>query len=324
MRTRTAFKYVALPASAALLALTGCASSGSGGPSAASTGNSATPLKLVKAAYTTTTAAKSARYAIVFRVNSAKTQSATPTINGVEDFEHHSSDTTSTIPELGAMESRQIGRDVYVKMPSSALVGQLFKTTKPWMHTRISDSLPAAFASLFGGGGPDPTEYLKLLTSVSSSVTAVGTDDVRGQRSTQYRMTFDEAKIRKLDAQMGDCSDDEAASDASTPLYVWLDGQGRLTRLQVDISNSSSAGGAGAVPSSSASLSTQQNAGEAESMAFEFYDYGVPVNIQPPPADQTQTINDPLGNTPDPSASSDCTSSGSGSATPVPPTTNHS
>ena len=294
MRSRTTFRYLALPASAALLALTGCASSGAGGGTASSTSHKAAAQKVIQAAYTTTTAAKSARIAITFEAVGPTSASAAATITGAEDFEHKRSETTSSLAGVGTIEQRQIGSDIYVKLPSSLAATQLVpKPIKPWTHIRLTDlHMPAGLASLWGSTGSDPTAYLKLLTSVTSSVTAVGTDDVRGQQSTHYRMTFDAAKIRKLDEQLGDCGDDgdDPSSDANTPLNVWLDSQGRLTRMQIAMNQDSSTGTSGAP-----SVSPPQSGSEPGAITFEFYDYGAPVSIEAPPADQTQTINDPLG-----------------------------
>ena len=313
MRIRTAVQYVALPASAALFALTGCASSGSGGPSAASTGNKATPLSLIKAAYTSTTAAKSARIATSITVNNASgAKNLGVAMTGVEDFEHHRSDTTTSWDSMGTIEQRQIGPDIYIKMTGAMAAAQRqLNANKPWSHTRIvNDPIPAALSSIMGGANADPTALVKLLTSVTSSVTAVGSDDVRGQHSTHYRMTFDEAKIRKLDAQMGDCPDDEptAGTDSNTPLDVWLDGQGRLTRMWISITQDASSAESGGATS----VTPLRDAEASGAFTVEFYDYGAPVSIEAPPADQTKTISDPLG---DSSDSSSCV--GSGTARPT-------
>jgi hypothetical protein len=318
-------RYIALPASAALLTLTGCASSGSGGGSASPSTDKAGAQKAIEAAYTTTSAAKSARIAITFQVTGTNVYGGSGTsVTGAEDFANKRSETTSTLPGAGTIEQRQIGSDIYVKLPRSLTQAQLVpKPIKPWTHIRLTDfPMPAGLASIFGGAGSDPMGYLKLLTSVTSSVTAIGTDDVRGQQSTHYRMTFDAAKIRKLDAQLGDCGDggDDPSSDAKTPLNVWLDSQGRLTRMQISMNQGSSTD----TPSGEPSASTPQSGSEPGAITFEFYDYDAPVSIEAPPADQTQTINDPLGDTPSSSGQGDCTSSGFGSGSgsaSVPPST---
>jgi hypothetical protein len=288
MRIPAPVRYVALPASAALLALTGCASNGSGGGPAASSTPKATPLKLVQAAYATTTAAKSARIAMRF---TAGTDGRAASIDGIEDFANQRAESTASIPGMGTVEQREIGSDSYIKISLTAPgAPKLFNGVKPWMHGHNwNDQMPAGLSSIMGGGGSDPADFVKLLTSVTSSVTAVGTDDVRGQESTHYRMTFDAAKIRKLDAQMGDCSDEDT-SDANTPLNLWLDSQGRVTRMQMTNNGATTESGA---PSSSPTAASQQaqaqvQATQTMTMTIEFYDYGVPVTVQRPPADQTQ------------------------------------
>lgn len=305
-------RCVALPASAAALALTGCASSGT----TASTSQKVNAQKLIDAAYTTTTAAKSARMAMTF--NSDTHTGGDMTVAGIEDFEHQSAEDTTSVAGMGTIEHRQIGLDTYIKMPDALAKLQLnHNASKPWTHIRLPKNLiPAGLSSLMGGAGPDPAGYVQLLTSVSSSVTAVGTESVRGQRSTHYRMKLDEAKIRKLDAQMGDCGDDdENSSDDNNSLNVWLDGQGRVTRIRISVNDSASTPAPGDTPTSPPSLSPSPSAAESGAVTIEFYDYGVPVSIQAPPADQTQTIPDAFGDSTN--SSNSCTSvSASGGGAP--------
>jgi hypothetical protein len=134
---------------------------------------------------------------------------------------------------------------------------------------------PSGMSLLAGGPTSAPALLVRLLTSVSSSVTQVGSGVVRGQQSTHYRIAIDAAKMRKLEASMGDCDDDATASDAPTPIDVWLDGQGRLTRMQI---------------TDTAPSDMQISSPSTITMTLELYDYGVPVTVEPPPADQIQDL----------------------------------
>ena len=313
MRLRTSIRYVALPASAALLLLTGCGSGGSGnGPAATSTPDLADPLKMIQAAYTTTTSAKTARIAFTFGITGSGTPSSGGlTFNISEDFDNNAlEESMDLLGQNDPVQARVIGRNVWVKPSKTSTPDpsvHLPPITKPWLHELLPkiDQDSSRPSSLFGGSGPDPTAFLKLLTGVSSSVTQIGTDVVRGQRSTHYRITLDAAKIAKLDGETGDCNSGDSASAAATPVDVWLDGQGRLTRMQISdklTPPSESDVPSGDLPTDFPSALASEALGHlpaapatsdfpAMTITLEVYDYGAHLHVSPPPAGQVQDVS---------------------------------
>lgn len=329
MRIRTSIRYVALPASAALLVLTGCASSGSGGngPAATSTPNTSNPLKVIQAAYTTTTAAKTARSMVSLKVD-LPGQSATGNgliMNGLEDFGKQSAD--ETISDVGqGSEIRIIGHDAYLRIPKDSDIEPsvpLPAIHKPWLHIAVPDDAIArssSLAAIFGSSRPDPTQFVKLLTDVSSSVQRVGSDLIRGQQSAHYRLSFDPSKTGELNKTMDGCDESSSAPKDETPVDVWVDGQGRLTRMQIsektrlpsasdfakslpsdfprnwpsDLPSGIPSGWPTDLPTDLPSAFPTGLFGTGETITFsitiELYDYGTALNIVPPPAAQTQNV----------------------------------
>jgi hypothetical protein len=307
-------RYVALPASAALLVLTECASSGSGGaPAASSPPGAGSPMKLIRAAYQTTTSAKTARMTLATDVSfPGGSENLNPfTIDIVEDFQHNILEETMDVPNQGNLEARLLGNDVYIRMPAYATSDPDFKgptPAKPWMYFRVPSGDEGASSELFSvldGSVANPKEFVLLLTGASSSVTRLGTDVVRGQQSTHYRLSIDAAEIMKMAGSDLNC---DSAADTTTPVDVWLDGQGRLTRMKVsekfpsdfspdpspvDIPTEPSVGPGSAWPTNaptSLPSPARPSGSPALSMTIEVYDYGADLHVSPPPRDQVQDV----------------------------------
>jgi hypothetical protein len=271
----------------------------------------------------TTTAAKTARITLSIDftgLGDTGTDSAPFTLNFADDFEHNALEETAEADQ-GTVEARIIGTDVFVKDSKGAAPDPSFHLpplTKPWIHLSLpmaDQSSPSALSSLLGGSDTDPTGLVKLLTGASSSVTRLGTDLVRGQQSTHYRLSLDAAKIAKLDGEMGDCASDPA-SEASSPVDVWLDGHGRLTRMKLSQKFQLPSASDFPIPPRSTGMPTDVPTGlptnvpsgwptdiptglpsaatpdeqPAITTTIEVYDYGTVLNVTPPPADQVQDV----------------------------------
>ena len=190
------------------------------------------------------------------------------------------------------------GRTVYVRSGLLALLGG---GAKPWVSMTAPDR-PAA-------GAPDttmstvptvpaltPDDVLGLLGRVANDATVVGSDDVRGTRTTHYRGTLDlAAATRDLPADQRDRLDQAlaragglgAVSGALAGVAtadVWVAGDGTVRRvsLRTDL-DALSAGAQKLAPSTSAPVPT--TAGTL-TVTVELYDLGASVDVTPPPADQ--------------------------------------
>lgn len=93
-------------------------------------------------------------------------------------------------------------------------------------------------------GETDPAQYLQYLTATSGTVTKVGTASMRGVPTTQYSATIDMAKAASQ-LSKGDSSAEAKlrstfakAGVSSMPVQAWVDSEGRLRRVQMQMNMS--------------------------------------------------------------------------------------
>lgn len=123
----------------------------------------------------------------------------------------------------------------------------------------------------------DPAATLQYLRGATDSVKKVGTETIRGQRTTWYEATVD---IVKAAAGAPDRQREtflqakELFGLDKIPTDVWLDNEGRVRRLKQTIAYSAAAGSkrlpAGSLP-------------QSMEITVEFYDFGAPVSVKLPP-----------------------------------------
>lgn len=114
----------------------------------------------------------------------------------------------------------------------------------------------------------DPSSSLDALRGATGKVTRAGRDEVRGVKTTHYRVTLDLANAisNSPEAQRDRVGTSVIAlGTRSIPADVWIDSKGRVRKLHLRLK-----GG------------TVANPGSVE---FEFFDLGVPVTVtQPDPS----------------------------------------
>jgi hypothetical protein len=138
---------------------------------------------------------------------------------------------------------------------------------------------------LFGGGGEigqsDPKGSLDALGGVTDEVKRVGSEKVRGTRTTRYRVTIDTEKAAASapEERRDEVRNSVGALGSDTiPADVWVDGKGRLRKVRIHIA---------------ASSSTVKG-----SVAFEYFDLGTGVSVEEPPASEAVDFAELLGGSP--------------------------
>ena len=123
-------------------------------------------------------------------------------------------------------------------------------------------------SSIMSADQADPSQSLRMLMA-SSDAHPVGYDRVRGVFTTHYTLKIDLAKLAKANRQLQKMYDmlRKLTGVSSYPADAWIDDQGRVRRLKIDMSFNVPTGGAVQM-----------------SMTEELYAFGVKVNVQPPPA----------------------------------------
>jgi hypothetical protein len=278
---------------ASALALTAC---GSGGGSSSSVSKTTVPVsrKIVLTSIVTTAAAKTARIELTVGISGGGSDNPGKlTADGAVDFGTGDSQLTMYFDgPLGSalsdgFETRTVDGVVYMRMPSG-LAGIPMTEGKPWFAIDSSKfGGPGDSSPLDLSGQADPTKALAYLEKVSSDVREVGSDSIRGTDTTHYRATLDLAKSVDVNGKnvppgLRDSVKQFAGLFGTIPADVWIDGDGRLRRLRIEIDFGKILRGLGAPGSQT------DNAVMTETL--DFYDFGAPVHIEAPPADQVAQL----------------------------------
>jgi hypothetical protein len=177
-------------------------------------------------------------------------------------------------PDGWQFEIVQDGDVGYVRLP--AIDGQL-PEGKTWVRGSASDLKAGGFdfKELDSFTQNDPRDVLEALRGLSGDIETVGSEELRGVETTHYRAALDPAEL--VEQATGENADAASILDrlsqtgvAAVPLDIWIDGNGLVRKLALDVD----------VPEATSGQ------GGNVSLAFELWDYGEPVAIEVPPAAQ--------------------------------------
>lgn len=215
---------------AAIATVAGCSS---GSPKK---GHAVAPdIKAVQAAYTTTTAAKTAKIAVNVRVsqgNSATSQAMSTSAKGVVDTASKSGELTVSLPQGGTEPVVFTGTGlIYEKLPAQALTAAKIHT--PWVAIDIKKLAEKKLGGQLPQNTPEsPLDDLGYIKGVSDKISKDGTATVGGVKTTHYSATVDLDKaataksspaVQKLESILG---------SHTMPAQIWLDQQGRVRKVQ--------------------------------------------------------------------------------------------
>jgi hypothetical protein len=171
---------------------------------------------------------------------------------------------------------------IYIKSPSDSETSVTHG--KPWIRANID-----VFSESFGGGSfssssADPTQTLSFLKS-AGTVTRIGSGSVRGAPATHYHAVIDLARYasaaapsERAAAKRYTESFKRISGSSTLPMDVWIDGEGRVSRMTFTLSICGPGGSR-----------------LHESLSMELYDYGSqqPV-VQTPPSSEVTDITSRL------------------------------
>lgn len=150
---------------------------------------------------------------------------------------------------------------VYIKVPSDSETSVTHG--KPWIRANID-----VFSDTLGGGSfssssADPTQTLNFLKS-AGTVTRIGSEAVRGAPATHYHAVIDLARYasaaapsERAAAKRYTESFTRISGSSTLPMDVWIDAQGRVSRMMFTLSICGPGGSR-----------------LRESLSMELYDYG--------------------------------------------------
>jgi hypothetical protein len=189
-----------------------------------------------------------------------------------------------TSPE-GSAEVEMIfeGVTLYMKMP---FLTQLVSSDRPWLKLDLEAARRAGrtdLAQLIQLGESEPTQVVELLRGTTKGVDDVGTERVRGTRTTHYELVLD------LGRAVEKASDGARASVESLitrgrslrlPADVWIDEEGRMRKMTYGLELASS--------------STTGTREDRMTVSMELYEFGIDVDVQAPPPDRVIDLLDLL------------------------------
>ncbi|MEU5756805.1 hypothetical protein [Streptomyces sp. NPDC047829] len=244
----------------------GTASSGSASASASGdAGAQEQGTTQVRAAYDRTAEAETAKMTINMKL-SAPEESITTDGKGALDFEE--GDSVMTMTAQGkSIEQRVVDQVLYQKVP-----GQKAQGGKTWMKIDLKKAAQALGVNAGQIGDPaQSARYAKAITD--QDVTKVGQEKIDGADTTHYKVSVDVAELPggdQLRQQVG----------PTLPMQVWLDGDGRLRRQQLDMSIKGAPSAGAKAQNSAAPQQIKMT------MVMNYSDFGTEVEAQAPPAGQ--------------------------------------
>jgi len=133
-------------------------------------------------------------------------------------------------------------------------------------------------SSVFDAGQADPSQSLHMLMA-STDAHPIGYDRVRGVFTTHYTLNVDLGRLAKGSAALRKTFEmlRKLTGVQSFPAEAWIDKQGRVRRMKIDMSFNTPTGAF------------------TMSMTEDLYAFGVKVNVRPPDASQVLDASALLG-----------------------------
>lgn len=169
------------------------------------------------------------------------------------------------------------GLVVYMRSP-------LFKPVAPgkWVKidlAKLADKAGVDLGEIMNANQADPSQSLRMLMA-SSDADVIGYDRVRGVFTTHYTLDVDLERLARDNKEMRKALDQvrKLTGIDSYPAEAWIDDQGRVRRMKIDMSFNTPVGGAFTM-----------------SMTEELYAFGVKAKIQRPRASQVVDMSALIG-----------------------------
>jgi hypothetical protein len=156
----------------------------------------------------------------------------------------------------------------------------------------LPEEMPSMIPGIPAAGGPglfDPAQLLEQLREESVRVEEDAGEEIRGVPATRYRVTLDERRLRReatagAERQLAQLPAEERkemreffmemARRPAPRLWVWVDGQGLIRRIDLH-----------------ERLVNEPGKDEDVRSRVELYDFGTPVTVQVPPSNQVTPMH---------------------------------
>jgi hypothetical protein len=245
----------------------------------------------IEAAVDRTTQERSANVQMTIVIDSDR-ESARITAGGAIDFDGDRGillmDFSDAPPHQGVakIEYRFIRGVVYADLAAFGDAANELPEGKHWVRINARD-LRGDLGVSGPGSRQKATSELESLRGVSKEVEDLGTEDVHGFLARHYKATMDPKKaIKRLPRKMHDKAAKnlrQQLGDYPLPLEVWIDGQGRAVRTQLE--------------SNLANRPKATAAGETGTVreTVEYFEFGAPFFVYAPQKAETVDFADVFG-----------------------------
>ncbi|MCC7078402.1 MAG: hypothetical protein IT198_14870 [Acidimicrobiia bacterium] len=215
-------------------------------------------------------------------------------VTGVYDFEtgDMEMDMATTLPGQGEMDIqvRAVEGILYMRYPDSLAAQMGLPPGAAWikMDPATLTGLSAEQMESMSGQIQDPTQLLAFLEAAGADVEEAGTEEIDGFETTVYKATATLGALMEEQSEAvekvlgkGTVTEEtlETMADVEIPMEVWVDGDGRVRRLRVQMDMSAAMAGASGQEGGAGSLLVD--------LEENFTDFGVDVEVEPPPATET-------------------------------------
>jgi hypothetical protein len=176
-------------------------------------------------------------------------------------------------PSMEAIFDASDGIVMYMRM--SGIPGM---PADKWMKMdleKVADAAGLDLGSLMNANQADPSQALRMLMA-SSGARVTGSDTIRGVKTTRYSFRVDLERLAEDNEELMKAL--QLSGVGSFPAEAWIDAQGRVRRIKMQMSY-----GAAAQPAMTMT------------MTEDLYDFGVRAEIFPPPDDQVVDVTALLG-----------------------------
>jgi hypothetical protein len=246
---------------------------------------------------------------VAFTVSATRTNASTVTTlvsgSGAVDMTNHTGSLTATVPALsGVVGSGQDSIDVVtsgstVYLGSPALTSLTGGTT--WLKAALPEGTkPGTPDSSTLAVLADPSQLLGLLASIGGPVTTVGTVDLHGATTTEYRTTVTLSELASraglpsgsaLGARVARALGQLGSTSVPVTAWVGTDGYVRQLSASLDLARATVAGLVGDLVSGALSSSTASQSTTATTVTVGFSHYNEPVAVTVPPASQVTDVS---------------------------------
>jgi len=189
-------------------------------------------------------------------------------------------DLQSQIGANPTMEMILDGRHGFVVYMRSSMFRGLSADTWVKMDlAKLANKAGVDLSSLMNADQADPSQTLRMLMASSGS-RVLNYERVRGVLTTHYSLRIDLKQLAKENKDLGKTLDKvrELTGIDSYPAEAWIDSQGHVRRIKVDMS-----------------IGGQLGTPMTMTMTEDLYDFGVRANIVPPPATEVVDMSKFLG-----------------------------